>query len=139
MRRTVICLLTVLTLGLQGLQSAASEPAAPGPRIRDVLLTLSPAGRKIFMQDWLRVERIEGPTRKAALNSAQDRALATMVAEPFNAEALRQAYADQRTTAFNNQKARQERLVSILAHLSPEDRRLVVRQLQALHEHQVVQ
>ena len=136
MRRAFVCLLAVLTLGLQGVQSAACQPATPGPRIRDVLLTLSPAGRRLFMQDWLRVERIEGPARKAALTLAQDRALAAMVSEPFNAEALRQAYADQRTTAFNNQKARQERLVYILAHLSPDDRRLVVRQLQALREHQ---
>lgn len=117
-------------------QPAPRAAAAPGGQMRDVMISLSPAGRQVFIGEWLKVERVDGPGRKARLSAAQDRAFATLIAEPFNAEALRKAYADQRNTALGNQRARQDRIVSLLAHLSADDRRLVVRQLRAMRERQ---
>ena len=117
-------------------QGAPGSAVAPGGQMRDVMSSLSPAGRQIFINEWLRVEHVDGPGRKARLSAAQDRAFAALIAEPFSADALRKAYADQRNTALDNQRARQERIVSLLAHLSADDRRLVVRQLRALRERQ---
>ena len=117
-------------------QGQGPTAAPAGGKLRDVLTTLSPRGRQIFVEDWLRVERKEGPQRRLDVMTAQERALAAMNAEPFNAEALRKAYADQRALALDHQRSRQERLVSVLARLSVEDRRQVVQQLRALRERQ---
>ena len=116
--------------------TAAPRAAAAGTKLRDVLINLSPKGRRLFIEEWLKLERIEVPQRRAALNAAQERALAAITAEPFNADALRKAYADQRDVILNNHRTRQERLISVLSRLSPEDRRLVVEQLRALRERQ---
>ena len=110
------------------------EAAPKGARMRDVLMSLSPQGQMVFRKEWLGTEREVAPARKSAIWAAEDNVLAAMAAEPFNPDALRRAYADQRSVMMNNQRERQEHLVEVLKKLSPADRRIMVTQLRTLRK-----
>ena len=116
------------------LANPAPETSPKGGRMRDVLMSLSPQGQMVFRKEWLGTEREEAPSRKSAASAAEDNVLAAMAAEPFNPDALRRAYADQRNVTMNNQRERQEHLVEVLKKLSPADRRIMVNQLRALRK-----
>lgn len=134
--RSVIALAAVL---LASAPATAQSPAAPVPapkgmQVRDVIAKLSPAGQESFRSDWLAFEHQASMQRKAAAHAAEDGVFQAMAAEPFNATALRHAYEVQRNVYANNQRARQEHLVSVLAKLSPSDRATVVAMLRAMRE-----
>ncbi len=111
---------------------AAQSPAPANTRMRDVLMSLSPAGRKLFVEGWLNPEHTDSIETMVANHAQQDRVFAAMSAEPFDAEALRIAYVDERALSAKRQRTRQERLTSILKQLKPSDRHIVVGRLLAI-------
>lgn len=112
--------------------TATQLPAPANTRMRDVLMSLSPAGRKLFVQEWLNPERADTIENMVAEHTQQDKVFAAMSAEPFDAEALRLAYVDERTLTAKRQRTRQERLTSILKRLSAADRHIAVGRLLAI-------
>ncbi len=121
-------------LSAQAFAPQVITPAPKGAQMRDVLSQLSPQGQMIFRNEWLRLEHEAGPRRKAASRAVEDGVFAAMAAEPFNPDALRRAYADQRSVIIANQRDRTDRLVDVLRRLSPADRHVMVMQLRALRE-----
>ena len=106
-----------------------------GERLRDVLITLSPQGRQVFIEA-LKDEKLDDSGRRLSISSAQDNIMAAMEAEPYNANALRHAYADERAIVIEHQQARQEHLVMALDKLNRQDRKLVVSQLRNVRDRQ---
>lgn len=102
--------------------------------MRDVIAKLSPQGQEAFHSDWLAFEHQAAEQRKAAARAAEDGVFQAMAAEPFNPAALRHAYEVQRMVYANNQKARHDHLVTVLAKLSPSDRATVVSMLRMMRD-----
>jgi uncharacterized membrane protein len=124
----------VATLALALTPAPALAQAPVGLQMRDVVAALSPAGRALFVGRWLTPMRQANAAHRITVQRAQDAVFAAMAADPFDAGALRRAYAGERRVATDYQVARQARLVDILARLSPADRHLVVTRLLAIRD-----
>ncbi len=112
----------------------ARKPGLFGGQMRDLIAKLSPRGQQVFRTQWLTVERESLAQRRDATRAAEDQVFATMALEPFDADALRHAYSDQRRAQERNQRQRQEQLVNVLKLLSPTDRKIVVDELRAIRD-----
>jgi uncharacterized membrane protein len=106
----------------EGARAPAGNPGMI--RWRDIIGKLSPEGQRIVAEH-VRAERQDNADNRARLQAARDRIVNTMAAEPFAADALRKAFADERSISATHQQRRHEATVAMLNRLSPADRKLV--------------
>lgn len=145
--RTRFIAATVALFACQSLPMVASAQDMPSPQDMDhamaghhdhhgtmdaVVAKLSPAGQASYKQFMasMRLTRDQSHTQKQA---AQAQIMVAMQAVPFNADALRKAFAAERAVADSEHQAHQEAQVVALSQLSTADRALVINAITKMH------
>jgi uncharacterized membrane protein len=104
-----------------------------GLRLRDVMMKLSPEGRKIMM-DSMRAQPDLMKENREKQRINHDRILAIINADKFDAGALKKAFAEERNLNEAAQQNRQDALVSTLSKLSDADRKIVATSMMEMRD-----
>ena len=98
-----------------------------------IIAKLSTDGQVVFKQ-FLADMKAEREKNHAPMQSARIKIMIAMRAQPFNADALRSAFAEERALADAAHKQHQESEVAGLTKLSATDRTIVVEAIAKMHD-----